>query len=633
MPTPRVALYARVSTERQAESQTIEQQLERLHAYAAQQAWPIGPEQTYRDDGVSGARLDRPALDRLRDAVARGDVDRVLITSPDRLARRYAYQVWLLEEFERAGCSVVFLERPPTGDPQDALVIQIRGAVAEYERTVIADRMRRGRLAALRSGKLLPWSTPPYGYRVDPRCPRDPAGVRVETSEARVVECIFAWSVEEGLTLYGIAQRLTEQRVPTATGRGLWNPSSVRKILVNPTYQGMAYGNQKQMVAAQRRHPLIGREPKGPGGASCRLRPPEEWIGVPVPAIVSTERFIQAQARLAQNQQWARRNTQGEYLLRRLVSCRQCGRAHHICKHGPYAYYQCKGADTLILRGRAEPCRARRLPTARLDELVWSDLRQVLTEPQVLDEAVRRAQQGWLSSDERQARRQDLRRREGEIARQIQRLIDAYTAEVLTLDELRLRRGKLEERLATLQREEQQVTAETVKSDQLQAIAGQVEAFRARIAQGLEAAGFQERRALVELLVDRVVVDAPSVEVRYVVPLTGLAVRKGVLRSRHRAAEQGTEAPQRGRGHLPESRGGDSVVGRPADGAERRVARGAALLQRDLHAQAAPPTAGHADPNAAGGAGELTTNSGRQTTNNRKSTTNNGIATVAIYTT
>src|SRR5205823_5141465 len=200
MPTPRVALYARVSTERQAESQTIEQQLERLHAYAAQQAWPIGPEQTYRDDGVSGARLDRPALDRLRDAVARGAVDRVLITSPDRLARRYAYQVWLLEELERAGCSVVFLERPPTGDPQDALVIQIRGAVAEYERTVIADRMRRGRLAALRAGQLVPWTVPPFGYRQDPLRPRDPAGVQIDEDAAHVVRQIFAWYVEEGLT-------------------------------------------------------------------------------------------------------------------------------------------------------------------------------------------------------------------------------------------------------------------------------------------------------------------------------------------------------------------------------------------------------------------------------------------------
>jgi Resolvase, N terminal domain len=114
----RVAAYARVSTERQAETQTIDQQVEQLLAYAGQQGWPLRPEQIYRDDGYSGARLDRPALDRLRDAVSGGAVDTVLVVSPDRLARRYAYQVWLLEEFERAGCPVVFLERPPTGDPR-----------------------------------------------------------------------------------------------------------------------------------------------------------------------------------------------------------------------------------------------------------------------------------------------------------------------------------------------------------------------------------------------------------------------------------------------------------------------------------------------------------------------------------
>src|SRR5215211_4251834 len=179
-----------------------------LQAEARQRGWTIPPAQIYRDDGVSGARLDRPALDRLRDAIGQGQVDVLLITSPDRLARRYAYQVWLLEEFERAGCTVTFLDRPPTGDPQDALVIQIRGAVAEYERAVIADRTRRGRLAALRAGRLLPWSTPPLGYRVDPRAPRDPAGVRVDEAGAATVRQIYAWYLEEGLTLYTIAQRL-----------------------------------------------------------------------------------------------------------------------------------------------------------------------------------------------------------------------------------------------------------------------------------------------------------------------------------------------------------------------------------------------------------------------------------------
>jgi site-specific DNA recombinase len=547
---PIVALYARVSTERQAETQTIEQQIAALQAYAAQRGWTIQPEQIYRDEGHSGARLDRPALDRLRDAVARGEVDTILITSPDRLARRYAYQVWLLEEVERAGCQVVFLERPPSDDPQDALVIQIRGAVAEYERTVIADRMRRGRLAALRAGRLIPWTTPPYGYRLDPRAPRDPAGVRIETREAAIVRQIFAWYVDDGLTLYGIAKRLTDAGIATPRGQAIWNAASVRKILVNPSYTGMAYGNQKQTVPARRRHPLIGREPKGAGGESCRLRPQDEWIGVRVPAIVSADLFAHARERLAQNQQWATRNTRGEYLLRCLVSCRRCGLAHQVYNNGRYAYYQCKGMNTLIMRGRPEVCHARRVATERLDAAVWTDLCTMLRTPSILEEALRRAQQGWLSSDERAARRHDLLRRQKEIQRQIERLIDAYAAEVVTLEELSNRRRTLEERLTELQRTEQQLTAEGVRGEQRQAIAANVESFRVKIAQGLEHADFATKRAIVELLVDRVVVDAPEVEIRYVVPLTGVAQRKGVLRLRHRAAQQRTRAAQRRRGHL-----------------------------------------------------------------------------------
>jgi site-specific DNA recombinase len=213
-----MAAYARVSTDRQVNGQTIEQQVDALLAYAARQRWRLPPEHIYRDEGFSGARLDRPALDRLRDAIVRGEVDVLLITSPDQLARRYAYQVWLLEEFARLGCEVIFLERPPTGDPQDALDLQIRGAVAEYERTLIADRTRRGRLAALRAGKLVPWSTPPYGYRCDPRSPRDPAGVQIEAEAAAVIDRIFTWYREEGLTRYAIALRLTQSHTLTPRG-------------------------------------------------------------------------------------------------------------------------------------------------------------------------------------------------------------------------------------------------------------------------------------------------------------------------------------------------------------------------------------------------------------------------------
>src|SRR6516162_949509 len=140
----RAAVYARVSTTRQAQAQTIEQQLDRLRVAVAERGWVLDEQHVYRDDGYSGASLGRPGLDRLRDHAAAADLDVVLVTAPDRLARNYVHQVLLIEELAGHGCQVEFLDRPMSQDPHDQLLLQIRGAVAEYERTLIAERMRRG---------------------------------------------------------------------------------------------------------------------------------------------------------------------------------------------------------------------------------------------------------------------------------------------------------------------------------------------------------------------------------------------------------------------------------------------------------------------------------------------------------
>src|SRR5712691_884609 len=173
-----VALYVRVSTNRQQQQQTIEQQLARLREHIAMQPdWHLADDHIYRDDGYSGAKLNRPGLDRLRDRAAFGAIARLLLTAPDRLARNYVHQMVLLEELTQHGCQVEFLERPMSDDPHDQLLLQIRGAVAEYERTLIAERMRRGRHAKLRSGQLLPWTRAPYGSLLDPDRPRDASRV------------------------------------------------------------------------------------------------------------------------------------------------------------------------------------------------------------------------------------------------------------------------------------------------------------------------------------------------------------------------------------------------------------------------------------------------------------------------
>ncbi len=169
--TLRVAVYARVSTQQQAHTQTIDQQLERLRAASVDRGRQLADAHTFRDDGQSGTSLNRPGLDRLRDAVRLGELDRLLVTEPDRLARNCVHQMVLLDELDRFDCPAEFLDRPMGNDPHDRLLLQIRGAVAEYERTLIADRLRRGRSAKYRAGVLLPWTRPPYGYRLSPLVP------------------------------------------------------------------------------------------------------------------------------------------------------------------------------------------------------------------------------------------------------------------------------------------------------------------------------------------------------------------------------------------------------------------------------------------------------------------------------
>src|SRR5262245_29241604 len=278
------AIYARVSSKRQAQDQTIEQQLLSGRASIQEHGWELSEAHIYRDDGYSGASLTRPGLDRLRDDVALAEAEVVIITAPDRLARKYVQQVLLLEEFERRGVRVEFVERPMSTDPNDQLLLQIRGAVAEYERTLITERLRRGKVAKLRAGQLLPWTRGHYGYRVDPEHPRSPAGVRRDDAGAVVVEQLFAWYLAEGAALYSVGKRLERAGVLTPWGRAYWAGCSVRPILRDPTYTGLAYRNRYCCVPAlRRRSPVLSVGP----GQSHVLKARQEWIPIPVPVIIS----------------------------------------------------------------------------------------------------------------------------------------------------------------------------------------------------------------------------------------------------------------------------------------------------------------------------------------------------------
>src|SRR3954467_12059768 len=382
----RIGIYARVSTQRQAQADGLTQQLDRLLAHALRQGWSVAAEDIFRDDGYSGASPKRPGLERLRDRAALRELDRILITAPDRLARNYVHQVLLLEEITATGCAVEFLDRPMSQDPHDQLLLQIRGAVAEYERSLIAERMRRGRLRKLQAGGLLPWTRPPYGYCLDPDRPRDPAGVRLDAARAAVVSEMFAWYAEAGCSLFGLAKKLHRDGVAPPHGPGRWNVTTLRRILTNPVYTGAVYAGRVQ-------------EAHGTGTTATprRLRPREDWITVAsIPALVSQEQFDRVQDKLAQNRQFARRNnTAHPYLLRALVSCGVCGLSClGRCLPSGYRYYCCRGKLPALQSHRETTCPSRYIPAEQVDALVWEDLCQLLNEPEAIRFALERAHGG-----------------------------------------------------------------------------------------------------------------------------------------------------------------------------------------------------------------------------------------------
>ena len=520
----RIALYARVSTSRQAQAQTIDQQLTRLRAYVSEQGWLLDERHIYRDDGTSGASLNRPGLDSLRDQIRLAAFDAVLITAPDRLARKYVHQVLLIEEFERAGCQVLFVERPMSHDPHDQLLLQIRGAVAEYERSLITDRMRRGRLSKLRAGHLLPWPRPLYGYQVDPDHPRDPAGLRIDPVAGVIVQQIFAWYLEPQATLYQVAKRLIDAAVPTPTGKARWSAATVRTLLRNPAYTGTTYGNcTRQVAAAQRKsstHPL------GSGKSHVR-RPVEDWIAIPIPVLVSQDVFDRVQAKLVQNQQGSpRNNTHYEYLLRGLVSC-GCCQLSATARSTPQGqqYYLCRGRTNALRAPAAQRCTARYTPAQQLDTLVWNDLCAMLSDPVQIRAALERAQSGAWLPQELQARRTGLQQAISQLSRQQERLLDAYLATTIDLALFERKHHDLEQRTSSVRSQLQELEAQAQQQIELRAVADSVEAFCVQVRTGLANATFAQRRALVELLIDRVIVTNDEVEIHYVIPTSPAGAR------------------------------------------------------------------------------------------------------------
>jgi site-specific DNA recombinase len=522
------AAYARVSTDRQEQQESLGSQVEALQQAAAEGGYDLPTEFLFIDDGYSGARLDRPALDRLRDLVSEGAIEVILISAPDRLARHYAYQVVVLEEFKRAGCEVIFLNHAFGQSPEEQMLLQIQGVFAEYERMLIKERMRRGRLFAARQGRVNWGGNPPYGYRYLRKTETTPQQLVVCEAEAAIVQQMYRWLVEEEISSYAIQKRLTERHVPTrGPNQYGWAQSTVIGILHSPLYKGEALYNRTQLADTRRpRGPRSLKDLRPGNGRSRAARPPEDWIPVRVPALVDPEVWEMAQQQLARNRERAQRNnTRHHYLLRGLLTCGRCGRRLiGMWSRAGKGRYSC-----LARYPRSAPwsCGGRSVGAAKVEALVWAHVRELLSHSELL-RARYEDGQGDPAVDPRAEQEQErLRRKLLAVEREVQRLIDAYQAGVIELPELQTRRQRVEDHGQVLRARLQDIEQQhRERTKELRLVQG-LEEFCTSMHHALENPEYEVKQKVLQLVVDRIVVDAQQLTIRHVVPTGPVKLQTG----------------------------------------------------------------------------------------------------------
>ena len=520
------AIYARVSSDRQKEDKTIASQTSSLREYAQANSFTVPEGWIFEDEGYSGATLNRPGLERLRDLVAEGQVQTVLVYGPDRLSRKYAYQVLLLEEFSRQGVETVFLLGVSAQTPEERLLVQFQGMIAEYERAQIAERSRRGKRHRAKAGCVNVLSGAPYGYRYVKRNEATDACYLVDEAQAAVVREVFEWYTVEGLSIGAIVHRLNERKVPTRFGKSLWERSKVWAMLRNPAYVGRAaYGKTERAERKRMTRPLRQKGGYSARSSANRERPKEQWIGLPVPALVSEEAFARAAEKLSENRRFASRNTKEPTLLQGLLVCGQCGYALYRTStrttRRQAKYYRCLGSDG-YRHLKDPPCECRPIRVEDLDDLVWQQVMDLLEKPELIHAELERRRQESLRSDPLQQRHGELTQSLKRTEQQIDKLLDAYQEGLVQLGQLRQRMPELRRKQAPAEKELENARWKALIAEKTHQIEQSLEAFVGRLRQCAQNLSMAERQKVVRLLIKDIVVGVDNrITIRHCLPLMG----------------------------------------------------------------------------------------------------------------
>jgi site-specific DNA recombinase len=518
------AIYARVSSEQQREANTIASQTTSLIEFAQGHDLEVPAEWVFEDDGYSGATLERPGLERVRDLAAEGQIQVVLAYAPDRLSRKYAYQILLIEELSRNGVETLFIKAPQGASAEDQLLVQFQGMIAEYERAQILERSRRGKRHRAQSGEVSVMSGAPYGYRYVRKTDEAPAAYAVLEAEARVVERIYQMYTVEGLSIGEVTRRINAERIPTRKASARWERSTVWAVLRNSAYRGVAcFGKTRTSARTRVIRPLRRRGVVTPSTTAGHERPREEWIEIPVPALVSEESFARAQELLQENKIRSRRRTIEPSIVQGLVICQKCGYAFSRTSTQTSArkihYYQCIGSDSWRKLGGRVCDNGRFVRQDLLDQIVWTEVIRLLEDPTLIQHELDLRLTAARSADPAKKREQCLHRELAHVGKGIERLLSAYQEALMSIEQLRERMPALRQREQALRAELQAITDQANEQAALLRLAETLTAFLARLHGAADTLSITERQRIVRLVVKDVLIGDDTITIRHSIPV------------------------------------------------------------------------------------------------------------------
>jgi site-specific DNA recombinase len=517
------AIYTRVSSDQQKENKTIGSQVDELLGFAEEHGYVVPEEYVFKDEGYSGAILVRPGLERVRDLSAEGQIQAVLIYSPDRLSRNYAYQVVLMDEFASCGVEVIFINSPKAETPEEALLLQFQGMISEYERAMIKERSRRGKRFKAKSGVVNVLCGAPYGYNYIKKTEDTAAYYEINEAEALVVQNVFKWYAEDFLSIGAIARELNEQKVPTRKRISKWERSTVWAMLRNPAYSGKAcYGKTEHAERQRITKPLRAKGGYVVQNGCNREKPREEWIEIPVSPIILQSTFDIVQERLKTNKVHSQRNTKEITLLQGMMVCSECGyslyRTHTITSSKKKIYYyRCFGSDAYRFEG-ARKCSCKPVRQDYLDKVVWDQVIALLEDPGLIQREIEKRIEATKRNSPIIHQKAAIEKQRNKLTQSMDKLLDAYQEGLIPISQLRKRMPELQKRVNTTDKELETLKTHELALDQrLQLL--DVQSFTNQLDGNIHQLDIKEKKKILRLLVKEVVVGDDIIDIKHSIPL------------------------------------------------------------------------------------------------------------------